>query len=252
MKQRDIKWYGWKPSLPDNRDFYFKVTAPVPLPSFVDLRPKCPPVYDQKELGSCTANAIGAAYQFNLIRQNEHAWMPSRLFLYYNERFIENTVNYDSGAQLKDGLKSLNKDGICDEDLWPYKMCKFKKKPSQKAYIAAKANVIELYEKIPDGNLFLMKQCLAKGTPFVFGFTVYESFEGEEISKTGIMPEWNPNESVMGGHAVCAVGYLDEKQVMIIRNSWSESWGDKGYFYMPYSYISNPNLASDFWCINAV
>lgn len=252
MKQRSVKGYGWQKSLPDNRDYYYKVTAPVPLPTLIDLRPKCPPVYDQSSVGSCTANAIGAAYQFKLISQNETAWMPSRLFLYYNERFIENTVNYDSGAQLKDGLKSLNKDGICDEKLWPYKVCKYKKKPSKKAYDAAKSNTIELYEKIPDGNLFLMKQCLAKGTPFVFGFTVYESFEGEEIARTGIMPEWNATESIMGGHAVCAVGFDDEKQVMIIRNSWSASWGDKGYFYMPYSYISNPNLASDFWCINAV
>jgi hypothetical protein len=226
MKQRSVKGYGWQKSLPDNRDYYFKVTAPVPLPSSVDLRDQCPPVYDQGALGACSSHAIGAAYQFGLMKQGKSVFMPSRLFLYYNERFIENTVNYDSGAQMKDGLKSLNKDGICDENLWKYKICKYKKKPPQKAYDAAKLNTIELYEKIPDGNLFLMKQCLAKGVPFVFGFTVYESFEGEEIAKTGIMPEWNPNESIMGGHAVMSVGYDTEKQVMIVRNSWGSDWGD--------------------------
>jgi C1A family cysteine protease len=252
MKQRTVKGYGWQRSLPDNRDFFFKVTAPVPLPSSVDLRDQCPPIYDQGALGACSSHAIGAAYQFGLMKQGKPVFMPSRLFLYYNERFIENTVNYDSGAQMKDGLKSLNKDGICDENLWKYKICKFKKKPPQKAYDAAKLNTIELYEKIPDGNLFLMKQCLAKGIPFVFGFTVYESFEGEEIAKTGLMPEWNPNESIMGGHAVMSVGYDTEKQVMIVRNSWGSNWADNGYFYMPFSYISNQNLASDFWCINAV
>jgi len=249
---QQIKWYGWKPGLGDPRDFYFKVSAPVPLPKSIDLRPQCPPVYNQGSLGSCTANAIGAAYEFGLMKENKKVWTPSRLFLYYNERVIENTVNHDSGAQLRDGLKSLNKDGICDERLWKYKICKYRKKPSSKAYGAAKPNVIELYEKIPDGSLALMKQCLAKKTPFVFGFSVYESFEGEDIARTGIMPEWNPNESLMGGHAVIAVGYDDEKQQMIVRNSWGSDWGDKGYFYMPYSYISNANLASDFWCINAV
>ena len=252
MQQRNIQWYGWKPSLPDNRDFYFKVSEPVPIPTSVDLRPNCPPVYNQGALGSCSSNAICAAYEFDLLKQGKIDFMPSRLFLYYNERNIEGTTGYDAGAQLKDGLKSLNKDGICSENLCPYDINKFENKPSQQAYDAAKLNTISLYEKIPDGNLFLMKQCLAKGIPFVFGFTVYESFESEEMARTGIMPPLNNSDSVMDGHAVMCVGFDDAKQYVIVRNSWGNEWADKGYFYMPYDYISNSNLCSDFWCINAV
>lgn len=250
MQQRDIKWYGWKPSFGDPRDFYFKVEAPIATPPLIDLREKCPPIYNQGELGSCGEFSTMSAFVFSC-KPNNLLWMPSALFLYWNIRFIENTVNYDSGSQLKDVIKSLNQDGICDESLCPYDIENFKDKPSQPAYDAAISNKISLYEKIPDGNLFLMKQCLAKGTPFVFGFTVYESFESDAVATAGIMPEWNASEQVMGGHAVMAVGYNDAKQCVIVRNSWGEDWGDKGYFYMPYSYISNINLASDFWCINA-
>lgn len=251
MQAREIKWYGWKPSLPDVRDKYFKVSKPVKLSDHIDLRSECPPGYDQMSIGSCTSNAIGAAYEFDLLKQGKKDFMPSRLFLYYNERVIERSVGYDSGAQMKDGLKSLNKDGICDETLWPYNISKFKSKPPKKAYTAAKKNKITSYEKIPDGNLNLMKQCLAKGLPFVFGFTVYESFESDEVARTGIMPPVDTSENVLGGHAVMAVGYDDKNKWMIVRNSWGD-WGDKGYFYMPYDYISDCNLCSDIWVINAV
>jgi C1A family cysteine protease len=90
---------------------------------------------------------------------------------------------------------------------------------------------------------------LSEGFPFVFGFTVYNSFESEETAQTGIlkMPGWN--EGCVGGHAVCCVGYNDAEQMFIVRNSWGSSWGLQGYFKMPYQYMVNPNLASDFWTI---
>ena len=65
-----------------------------------------------------------------------------------------------------------------------------------------------------------------------------------------VMPQ--ANDQQLGGHAVTAVGYDDFKECFIVRNSWGEGWGDKGYFYMPYQYISHPMLAQDFWAINWV
>src|SRR5208283_5132068 len=100
--EHKIKRYGWVPDLPDHRDHMYAAPGEVvsQLPSQVDLRNQCPPVYDQGELGSCTANAIAAAMEFERIKQNLPDFLPSRLFIYYNERVIEGTVNSDGGAQI--------------------------------------------------------------------------------------------------------------------------------------------------------
>lgn len=251
MNQRKIKKYGWIPSLPDPRDFKFKITAPVALPESVDLSPCCPEVYNQGDLGSCTANAIAAAYEYKLMKQGLRVFTPSRLFIYFNERSLEGTLKFDSGAMIRDGLKALNKIGVCDEKIWPYDISQFKKTPSNDCFIEGLKNLITQYETL-NNNLYTIQQCLAKDTPFVFGFTVYESFESEEVAATGIMPMPDNSETSLGGHAVMACGYDNEKKVVKVRNSWGDSWGDKGYFYMPYDYITNPQLCSDFWAIDAV
>jgi len=253
MYQRKIKRFGWVRSLPQLEDIYYKVSAPVTLPELVDLRQHCPIVYDQKNLGSCTGNAIAAAYEFDLIKQNKKDFTPSRLFIYYNERVMEGTVAQDAGAEIKDGFKTLNKQGVCSEKSWAYIISKFCEKPTKKAYVEAEQNKITLYSKIDNTNLFALQQTLAKGIPFVFGFTVYESFESNEVSKTGIVNMPVPNkEKVLGGHAVLCVGYDNKSKRFIIRNSWGKGWGQQGYFTMPYEYLINPNLCDDFWCINAV
>src|SRR3989475_8334152 len=113
--------YGWMPDVPDQRDLVFAAARVTTLPPSVDLRPGCPPVYDQGQLGSCTANAIAAAIQFEQMRQKEpKPFAPSRLFIYYNERVMEHTVGQDAGAQIRDGMKSVNHIGVCPETDWPY------------------------------------------------------------------------------------------------------------------------------------
>jgi C1A family cysteine protease len=222
------------------------------LPSSADLRPHCPPVYDQGQLGSCTANAIAGALQFDEIKEHKNGLStPSRLFIYYNERVIEGTVTSDSGAQLRDGVKTVAKQGICPEKVWPYDISKFAVKPPTLAYKDAAKDKATNYLRLSQAANQL-KGCLASGYPFVFGFTVYESFESADVSKTGIVPMPSPNEAVLGGHAVCAVGYDDAQQRFIVRNSWGTEWGMKGYCTMPYTYLLDPNLASDFWTIRTV
>jgi C1A family cysteine protease len=248
---RKIKRYGWIPDLPDNRDFKF-AAPPVALPPKVDLRPACPPVYDQGQLGSCTANAIGAAHQFEQIKQDaKAAFIPSRLFIYYNERSIEHTVDQDSGGMLRDGLKSVAQQGVCPETDWPYVITKFTNKPTPTCYKEAKDNQVTSYQSVaqtPDQ----MKSCLALGYPFVLGFSVYESFESPAVAKSGIVPMPKKGEKMLGGHAVLVVGYDDSQSRFIVRNSWGTGWGQAGYFMMPYDYFTNPNLASDFWTIRLV
>ncbi|GHM99771.1 peptidase C1 [Cytophagales bacterium WSM2-2] len=249
-----ISRFGWLPDIPDHRDLTYAAPRPLlrKLPVKVDLSGKCPPIYDQGQLGSCTANAIGAAFEFGLRKQNQaRDFMPSRLFIYYNERVIENTVNSDAGAMIRDGIKSVNKQGVCPESLWPYHESAFSNKPSGSCFTEALNHQVTSYHRVTR-NLNQMKSCLAEGYPFVFGFTVYESFEGDEVARTGKLNLPKKGEVQTGGHAVMAVGYNSTSKRFIVRNSWGSAWGLKGYFTMPFEYLLNENLSDDFWTIRLV
>jgi C1A family cysteine protease len=258
-----IARYGWVRDLPDQRDHLYAAPPQflAALPAQVDLRAQCPPVYDQGQIGSCTANAIGAAHEFTQIKQKLAApapFVPSRLFIYYNERQIEHTTGSDSGAQIRDGMKSIAQLGVCREDpTWPYDADPFPPnnkltvKPSQAAYTEALKYQAIQYQRVPQ-VLSQMKGCLAAGYPFVFGFTVYESFESQPVAQSGVVPMPQSKEQVLGGHAVLAVGYDDAHQQFIVRNSWGTGWGQQGYCMMPYLYLTDPQLASDFWTLRLI
>jgi C1A family cysteine protease len=241
--------YGWVPDVPDQRDYLLSAVMRIPakLPVKVDLRPLCSQVEDQGQLGSCTANALAGALEF-LERKDKVAFEDmSRLFIYYNERAIEHTIASDSGAMIRDGIKTLDKQGVCAEKKWPYVISKFKVKPGSACYKDGLNHQITSYHRIL--TLDEMRSCLAEGFPFVFGFTVYESFESQAVASTGVVNMPEPSEKSLGGHAVLAVGYDDSKQRFIVRNSWGDKWGMKGYFTMPYKYVADRNLSDDFWTI---
>jgi len=244
--------YGWKPDLPDHRDFVYSklFRMPTALPKNVDLRSLCSPVENQRRLGSCTAQALVGALEFLEKKKNMPFADLSRLFVYYNERVIEGTVSWDSGAMIRDGVKTLQQQGVCKESLWPYSIKKYQYKPKKKCYNDALTHQIIAYERL--STLDNMRSCLADGFPFVFGFSVYSSFESVEVKRTGIVNMPKPEESLLGGHAVLAVGYNDNEQRFIVRNSWGASWGQKGYFTMPYAYLGDQNLSGDFWTIRDI
>jgi C1A family cysteine protease len=241
--------YGWVPDVPDQRDLLYSAVrpAPVTLPPRIDLRPMCSPVENQGDLGSCTGNALAGAIEF--LERKDHAVFvdASRLFIYYNERALEGTIKSDSGAMIRDGIKTLKNQGVCSETLWPYIVTKFAIKPSAACYKEALNCQITSYHRIL--TLDEMRACLADGFPFVFGFTVYESFESQEVERTGVVQMPRPNERSLGGHAVLAVGYNEAQKRFIVRNSWGTDWGQKGYFSIPYEYLASRNLADDFWTI---
>lgn len=241
--------YGWIPDLPDQRDFKYSLLAKaiVSLPKQTDLRNICTPIENQGSLGSCTAQALVGNLEFLKKRAFHKVIDFSRLFIYYNERLIRKTVDTDSGASLRDGIKTLVKAGDCLEELWPYIIDKFTVKPDKKAYQNALNYQILSYYRL--SSLTEMKHTLSLGLPFVFGFAVYESFESDKVAETGLVPLPKLTERMIGGHAAMAVGYADNKKCLIIRNSWGSLWGDAGYGYMPYDYLTNPSLASDFWTI---
>jgi C1A family cysteine protease len=251
--QRKIKGYGWNPDIPDGRDLMYAAPTQVvtKLPPGVDLRAQCPGVYDQGQLGSCTANAIAAALEFDQMKQKEDAFTPSRLFIYYNERVIEGSVDSDSGAQIRDGVKSVNQQGAPPETDWPYDITKFKDQPPKQAYDDAKKHESVLYQRLTR-TLPQLQGCLAEGYPFVCGIVVYESFESQDVASNGQVPLPKSGEQQIGGHAVMAVGYDESQQRFIMRNSWGMSWGMSGYFTLPYPYLLQGTLSSDFWTIRSV
>jgi C1A family cysteine protease len=225
-------------------DLKIKEFTPLIIPSAVDLRPGMPPVYDQSSIGSCTGQGIGAAYEYI----DHNYFMPSRLFLYYNERVMEGTVNEDAGAQISDGIKSTEVSGICPEHMWPYDITKFAVKPPAPCYVDAQMHRTVTAHNIAQ-NLASIQASLASNVPVVIGIEVFESFETQQVANTGIVPMPQPNEQLLGGHCVLLVGYNNASQRFIVRNSWGTGWGAGGYFYIPYAYILNPNLTSDLWCI---
>jgi len=239
----------WKPDKVDTRDYRYALTARV-SPSLVDLRPYCSPVENQGSLGSCTGQAIAGAIEL-LNKRNNKPTDVSRLFIYYYERMMIGTVNYDSGAFIRDGIRATNKYGTSLERYWPYTISKFRQEPVLEAKNDALRRKVTRYERVEnfDGCI----DALSNGYPVIMGFNVYSSFMSNNVARTGIMPFPNTKrESLLGGHAVLLVGYDKSKKVFIARNSWGTGWGDKGYFYMPFDVVTTPGMSSDYWIIKEV
>lgn len=204
------------------------------------------PVVDQGQLGSCTANAIGSGLrEFMQLKSGQSLIRLSRLFLYWNERYIEGTINEDAGAEIRDGMRILQKIGICKEEDFPYDVSTFENKPSDQAFLDAATFKITEYHRVK--NLNALKSVITSGFPVVAGIQIFDSFESEEVAQSGLVPMPLPNENNLGGHAVLIVGYDDVRQLLILRNSWGESWGDQGYFYLPYAYLTQ-GYVMDMWC----
>ena len=238
----------WKSDTVDNRDYKYQLTSNQ-TPNIVDLRIYCSPIENQGNLGSCTGQSIAGAIEL-LNKRNGKPTDVSRLFIYYYERLLLGTVNYDSGAYIRDGIKATNKYGASLESYWPYDITNYKKEPITEAKTDALKRKVTRYERVNDFNGCI--DALSNGYPVVIGFYVYDSFMSMNVAKTGIMPYPNTKrEKLLGGHAVLLVGYDKTKKVFIVRNSWGTGWGDKGYFYMPFDIIK-PGMSEDYWVIKSV
>ena len=243
---RTIHHYGWKPSLPDLRD-HIADTSALKILDEVDPRAELPEVFDQGQLGSCTANAVAGAVEYDAKLNGTDPGFLSRLWIYFYERKLEGApTDQDSGAMGRDGFKVCHKVGVPLEKDWPYDIAKFSEQPPASLDHEAEQHRISNYRAVPR-NLDSMKAILSNKQTIAFGFTVYSSFESPEVARTGIMPLPSRNEQVLGGHEVLLVGYLkDEPNYGLVRNSWGTGWGLKGYFLMPWAVFMDANLASDF------
>jgi C1A family cysteine protease len=240
---------GWHRDPDDPRDIPYGASPAqlAAVPSRVDLRLHCPPVLDQAALGSCTANAIASAFRFDVLRQAQADFVPSRLFIYYYERAVEGTVNEDAGAAIRDGIRVVNARGVCPESEWPYDIQRFTQQPPAQCTLDALKERALSYRRIPQ-SLPQMKACLASGLPFVFGIDVYQGFMD---ATDGTIPMPKQGEALLGGHALLMTGYNTETQRFTFMNSWGTGWGQQGFGTIPFDYITSQN-ASDFWCIRVV
>ncbi|MEG2677474.1 MAG: C1 family peptidase [Oscillospiraceae bacterium] len=245
-----MRVYNLTPQREDSRDAKLNQTMLGPIPMSVDLRPLCPPVFNQGELGSCTANAgVAARMMLTIVKT-----LLSRLFLYYKEREIEGTVSVDAGATMRTLCKALHKYGVSSEHLWPYNIENFAEKPSLAADINAMEYRILGYKAFDENGIAdyvaQIRQYLAtRHQPVLIGVLVYESFESEAAERTGYVPVPDTKtEKFLGGHALLIVGYDDEKQLFIVRNSWGVQWGAMGYGFMPYEFVTR-KIAFDAWVL---
>lgn len=245
----DIPKYHWIKDKIDTRDHPYQLTNTAQS-NIVDLRQYCSSIEDQGKLGSCTGNAIAGAIEL-LHKRQSRTLDISRLFIYYYERKFIGTVNYDSGAYIRDGIKACYTYGAPTENLWPYNISKFKMQPHKTAIVDALKRKVTSYQRAIDFNQVI--DSITSGYPVTIGFNVYSSFDSPAVAKTGFMPYPDVNkERLLGGHAVLLVGYNKDNNTFIARNSWGTRWGDNGYFYMPFEVIQNNRMSSDFWVIKSI
>lgn len=249
MKKKIIHRFGCIRDHRDTRDriFLADIRRASTLPTSVDLTNSFPPVYDQGDLGSCTANAIAGALEYERKRQNLLDFVPSRLFLYYNERAIEGTTDSDSGAQIRDGIKSVAQQGDCPETEYPYIIANFAEKPPLSCYQDALQYKALQYKRV-SVIVDAVRSALAQNFPVIIGITVYDNFP--MTSTSGKIPLPKRNSNIIGGHAMVIIGYCDLTKEFMVRNSWGTGWGVDGNGTIPYDYIGNQNYCNDFWVIS--
>lgn len=254
------KGLGWQPDKPDSRDFLLAIdTAKVPDVSvYLFDRKNSPPIYDQGNLGSCVGQGVAGLCQFILMNKsplppnpNAKLFFPSALFIYYYARQAIGTVNIDSGATIRDGIKVVAKRGTPSIEKWPYIISKFRDEPSEEAKKQALSFQTLRYYRIGNNKKSLIG-ALLKGFPIVFGFRVYESFMTREVQETGIAPMPKAGERLLGGHCAVIWAYNKEGDYFLVRNSWGENWGINGYFKIPAKYLTDHRLADDFWVIESM
>jgi C1A family cysteine protease len=217
-----------------------------PVTVYFSLEEKQTFVYDQGDLGSCTANAFCGAFRIHAKYAGKFEdFIPSRLFFYYNERKIEDTEFIDAGADVEDGIHFTQTYGICNETTCPYDITQFAVEPSQQAYEEALNYKVQSYGIIEQNDELLqnIKTLIQRKIPVLIGLRIFESFESESVASTGVVPlPDKEKEECLGGHELCIIGFNDINRQFIVLNSWGSEWGSNGKCFIPYDYVSNAEL----------
>jgi C1A family cysteine protease len=225
----------------------YNAATPVVIPNLVDWTSQFPPTDDQEQTSSCTAHGICGHLERLEIVQKETYVKLSRDFVYYGERDIEHDVNKDAGAIIANGIHFVCTAGAAPEAIWQFSAQDLFAKPSMEAYKEAAAHKglqpFAIGQSATD-----IQHALASGNTIIFGISVFSSLESNEVARTGLVPMPSTHDEAMGGHCIVLVGYDRIKKLYKFRNSWGP-WGDNGYGYLPFDYVHDPALASDFFTI---
>jgi hypothetical protein len=235
---------------PSPKDYKTIFDEDVQVPDRMDLREFCTTVEDQGQIGSCTANAAVGALEYHYKRRDGRAADLSRMFVYFNTRRMRGQLFDDCGAQIREAMASIMAFGACREEVWPYNPALFAQEPPREAYNDAWARDALQYARV-DGTRGAVR-AVAKGLPVVFGCGIPERCYAE-AERTGVMPELRPGEleqGTAGGHSMLIVGYDNNRQSLLVRNSWGESWGERGYVWIPYSVLDATSSPSEYWVMS--
>jgi C1A family cysteine protease len=243
-----IKIGGYQADRQKSKDEAFSPKQSKSLPGQIDLRPYMSAVEDQSATNSCAANATAGAYEYLMKRLKGRAEDVSRLFIYYNARALDGDTTLDEGTYIRSCVKAAKKQGLCTESTWPFNPDQILERPAKVAYEEAQGFLLNPIPRQVRVSLQAMKNCLAEGFPFIFGLQLFGSFQ--KAGSDGLVPMPDPeNEQHDGGHAMLCVGYSEPDNVFIVRNSWGREWGEYGYCYIPYDYMTNPELNTDCWTL---
>jgi C1A family cysteine protease len=259
-KLHNGRMLNWKPSLKQKFGFKYKnIKSTSSFGNSVDLRELCAPIKDQGQHGACSGFSSSVATEFlELMELDKNSPVPqvyhkslfepvSPAFIYNNERLFEGTFPQDAGAStLADACKCLTLKGVCRESTFPYTDVNLVTVPDEAAYAEAANHRVPIAYELQGENDLL--SCLSEGFPFIFGIVVYESFMNSSVMNTGYVPMPMDFEQVIGGHALCCVGY-ELNVAWIFQNSWGMSWGDRGFGYLPWDYLLDPQLSDDFFTL---
>jgi C1A family cysteine protease len=231
--------------------------AAADAPSQVDLSQWCSPIEDQGQIGSCTANAAVGLLEYFEQKANNRYTDASRLFVYKTERNLLGWTG-DTGAYLRTAMGALALFGAPPERYWPYDETSYDVEPPAFCYaFGANYQGLKYFRLDPAGTsaaqaLDSVKAYLAAGFPSMFGFPVYPEYDNPLAG--GLVAYPAPSGRSRGGHANAAVGYDDnlmigaDKGALLIRNSWGTAWGNAGYAWMSYKYVTE-GLANDWWTL---
>lgn len=248
--------FGCLPDAPDHRDSPFRMSprmaavrsAGMQLDHAIDLRTSksITPVRDQGPLGSCGGFASTTLFwhvhrKMRLPLDAE----PSALYVYNKARMNVSMLNIDSGMQLRDAMKILATLGVCPTGRFPYAEKNWFAVPPKGADRAAKKHKAVWYFKLDTDDERMW--CLAWEYPFICGVRVFDSMFTETVRTTGVVTMPQPGENVLGGHALCIVGYNRDTKMWLAQNSWGTKFGDKGFLYLPFEYVSKYGFT--FWTI---
>lgn len=235
--------FGYIPDKKDDRDIIYKVHLPGVSPPTTNRRniKQFPYRYDQGNLGSCVGQSVSAAFRHVLHVNRQPDFDPSRLFAYYIAR--EDKLN-DTGARIRDAFKAINRLGLCGEPTWPYIISRFAIEPTVEAYAEALDHQSIRYERVPQTKEAIM-EVISQGYPIVYGKQLFSSFTSDKVKQTGIIPMPKCFESRIGGHAMTIFDYDETGTVEL--NSWGDNWGQAGVCHVPWKYVLDSRLCSDFW-----